>query len=322
MYFDVKLQTKDKTYRSVCFSAEKHSTFKQKYEASSPVKITNYNLKRNSTTNSTEIHINKRTRLDDPDTEDVGFDIQAQQATAAPILTDISSVLKHSTAQVSVVGRVSFHGPSETILTKGKLLNKQEAYLTDNSGTIRLVLWENDIARIQSESSYKLTNVMVRKYDNKKYLTLNKQSLITTTQEEFNPQDDAAVQNQILTVQSPATGVKPLNRFLSCSKCHTKVIAVSDKKIIKCSECGLTQLKDKCTTRYFATAEYSNDSGQTVTLKLFEDKLQKLYELQKSQEDVTKAFHDFTDDEMYEMLLTVNATIVYNDNSNVIAVRS
>lgn len=94
MYFDVKLQTKDKTYRSVCFSAEKHSSFKKRYEASSPVKIANYNLKRNASTNSTEIHINKRTRLEDPDPEDVDFDLQAQQAPIAPTLTDISTVLK------------------------------------------------------------------------------------------------------------------------------------------------------------------------------------------------------------------------------------
>lgn len=146
--------------------------------------------------------------------------------------------------------------------------------------------------------------------------------MISTTQEQFERQDDTAIQNRILTVESPAEGLKSLHRFLPCSKCHTKVVAVADKNIIKCSECGLTQLKSKCPTRYFATVEFSNERGETVTLKLFEDKLEKLYELQKTQQDVTKAFHDFSDDEIMEMLLTVNATIVHNDNSNVIAVRS
>jgi hypothetical protein len=66
---------------------------------------------------------------------------------------------------VNVNGRI-FQGTIETILTKGKLLQKQDALFTDNTGTVRLVLWEKDIVRVTSDSSYKLSNVMVRDVDN------------------------------------------------------------------------------------------------------------------------------------------------------------
>ena len=61
MYFDMTLQTKNGTYRSVCFSPEKHSGFSSKYESSSPVKISRFQRKRNQSSNQDEIHINKQT---------------------------------------------------------------------------------------------------------------------------------------------------------------------------------------------------------------------------------------------------------------------
>ena len=100
MYFDMALQTKNGTYRSVCFSPEKHSGLSSNYESSSPVKISKFQLKRNQRSNDDEIHINKRTKLENPQEPDVTFDIQK--------------------------------------------------VFTDNSGTMRLVLWESDITRVIS----------------------------------------------------------------------------------------------------------------------------------------------------------------------------
>lgn len=57
--------------------------------------------------------------------------------------------------------------------------------ITDNSVTIRLVLWENDITKVTTDSSYKLRKVMVRVYDEEKYLTLNKQAIINQITEEL-----------------------------------------------------------------------------------------------------------------------------------------
>ena len=76
MYFDMTLQTKNGTYRSVCFSPEKHSGLSSNYESSSPVKISKFQLKRNQRSNDDEIHINKRTKLENPQESEVIFDIQ------------------------------------------------------------------------------------------------------------------------------------------------------------------------------------------------------------------------------------------------------
>lgn len=46
--------------------------------------------------------------------------------------------------QVNLQGRFTFQGINETLIAKGKTLQKQEAYLTDGTVSIRLVLWKGD----------------------------------------------------------------------------------------------------------------------------------------------------------------------------------
>ena len=120
-------------------------------------------LKRNARTNDFEIHINKRTKLDEPTASKVNFDFKpAPQPQLTPV-KEIIDILQSNQAQcqVSVVGKIKFNGPIETIMTKGKYLKKQEASVTDNSQSIRLVLWEDDISKVHDDFSYKSQKVMV-----------------------------------------------------------------------------------------------------------------------------------------------------------------
>lgn len=243
-YFNVHLQTKNKSIKTVHFSPEKHCHFKQKLESSSPVKISNYNLKRNARTNDFEIHINKRTKIAEPTASEVNFDFKPAPQPQLTSVKEIVDILQSDQAQcqVSVVGKIKFNGPIETIMTKGKYLKKQEVSIKDNSESIRLVLWENDISKVQDDFSYKLQKVMVRVHNDQKYLTLNKNSIIE--------------------------------------------MASNYKTVQMCSECGRAHLKAKCPTRIIATVEFLIDDSDEVTLNLFEDKLQTIYELYKKQHEV------------------------------------
>lgn len=58
--------------------------------------------------------------------------------------------------QVNIVGRVTLQGNYETVYTKGKTLKKQEATFTHQSGSMRIVLWENDIDKIISGQTYEI----------------------------------------------------------------------------------------------------------------------------------------------------------------------
>lgn len=126
--------------------------------------------------------INWRTKIEDPPENEIDFDIESvkpagNQYTSA--ITDIASIVDGSFASiVNVNGRMSFQGFQETILKNGKTLRKQEAVLTDNSASVRAVLWQSDIEKIQSGSHYTISRAVVKEYEGNKYLTMNRKSEI------------------------------------------------------------------------------------------------------------------------------------------------
>ncbi len=149
---------------------------------------------------------------------------------------------------VNVCGRITLQGPIQTIMSKGKALRKQEAVLTDNSATIRLVLWENDISKVSSESTYDISKVVLKEYEKAKYLTLNKSSTIKISQKSISrldtPSTEVLPNTQCVTF--PANGVLSLQRFSSCLRCQSKLVPNASKKTVKCTECGLGQLQASC----------------------------------------------------------------------------
>ena len=123
MYFHMTLQTESATYRSVCFSPEKHQHFSAKCESSSPVKISKFQLERNDRTHQDEVHINKRTKMEDPLDSKVSFDIKKieSEVKCKPGTTTVSEVFEGNTnAVVNVCGRIAFRDGEETVLFKGK----------------------------------------------------------------------------------------------------------------------------------------------------------------------------------------------------------
>ena len=281
LYFDMTLQTEQTTYRTVCFSPEKHRDFLTRYESSSPVKLTKYQMKRNARTNQDEVHINKRSKVDDAQESEVSFDIKVlkHEQKCKPGISDITDVLKEVTNSVlNVCGRVTLQGPIQTVMSKGKALRKQEALLTDNSGTIRLVLWENDISKVSSESTYTLSNVVLKEFEKVKYLTLTKSSNIEISEAAITREDTPLAEGLPNTqfVKFPADGLLSLQRFSSCIKCQTKLIPNATKNTVKCMECGLGQLKVRCQQRMLANVLFKNEENSS-SLMLFDDKLKQLY---------------------------------------------
>ena len=324
----MELQTKHSTYRTVCFSPEKHSGCKSKYESLSPIKLTRFQLKRNQFSNQNEIMINKRSKIEDPPENEIDFDIESvkpaeQQYTSA--ITDVASIVDGSASNiVNVNGRISFQGFQETILKSGKTLRKQEGVFTDNSASVCVVLWQNDIDRIKSGCHYKISRAVVKEYEGNKYITLNRKSDIKESSVAVQLEDQVNLGENLQFVECPAEGVEAINKFLTCNRCHVKLVTLADKKIVICSECGLAQLKEKCTQRFTAQTLFKNDKDEATSLLLFDDKLKqlvKIYEQQNNMQAIDLHALDTLDDDTWmEILLTVNAKVFFNQKRNVVSV--
>lgn len=161
-YFDATLQLKDKSMRAVCFSPDKHSHMKSKLESSSPMKISNYHIKHNRCTDQDKVHINERTKLSDPNKSEITFDfteITEEEKEDTESTDSIEEIMANENAKskVNITGRVTVVELPTTITSNGKTLTKQECTLTDETGSMRLVLWEEDTKRIQSGNTYKFS---------------------------------------------------------------------------------------------------------------------------------------------------------------------
>ena len=57
--------------------------------------------------------------------------------------------------------------------------------------------------------------------------------------------------------------------------------------------------------------------SDTMSLNIFDNIIEELYTLYKEQDgDIDKLFTELTDDDVTEILLTVNATVIFNDKKN------
>ena len=251
-YFSLNFQTNSQVYHAVCFSPEKYSVLKHKLKSSSPVKINKFQLKKNLKTETEELIHNKRTRIEDPNKSEMDFDLQKiEEGTVEAIDSSIKEIQeKQNNTLVNIVGRVLFNGKAETVDVRGKTLTKQEAMFIDNSGSLHLVLC--DTRKMKSKQCYNLSNVAIKEFNGTHYLTLPKYSNVTEATKLNMTQHDDVPDIQQVQVQLQPDGINYVQSYLSCNKCHSKVID-SDKKIIKCSECGITQLKTKCRNKVMAS---------------------------------------------------------------------
>lgn len=273
-------------------------------------------MKKNLKTEKEELILNKRTRIEDPDESEMDFDVQKiEEHTVEAIDSSVEEIQdkQHNTLE-NIAGHVLLNGTPETVDVRGKTLTKQETMFTDNSGSLRLVLWEQDKKKMKSRQCYNLSHVAIKEFNGTNYLTLTKYSNVTeATKLNVTRHDDVPDTIQQVQVQFPPDGINYVQSYLSCNKCHSKVIN-SDKKIIKCSKCGLTQLKTKRRNKVMASI-LTITAKDTMSLNIFDDIIKQLYAIKREQDpDFKKEFPDLNDD-ITEVILTVEASVVFKDKS-------
>lgn len=94
-------------------------------------------------------------------------------------LTNVKTVFSNAqvlllpSGPVNITGRVILQGDVHTKNYRGRILQMQEAIITDETGSMRLVLWDSDIRKISSGCSYDIQIGLVRNFKDVNYLTFN-----------------------------------------------------------------------------------------------------------------------------------------------------
>lgn len=101
----------------------------------------------------------------------------------------------------------------------GKKLQKQDCIIADASLHMRLVLWEEDVGKLQSGDSYQLENVMIQQYNMHKYLSLSGDATVTKVDdiEETETVDTESDREQeVKVLQGEIIAVLNADSYLSC----------------------------------------------------------------------------------------------------------
>ena len=120
----------------------------------------------------------------------------------------------------------------------------------DNTANCRLTLWETDVNKLKENCSYKLSDMMVREFKGKRYLSMAKENC---TMEEIcdvgdvyenNDEELCKDSNEMSNIRVAA--VVQLDKYYACLKCTAKVVANEDPEVGSCVKCFTKQSIDMC----------------------------------------------------------------------------
>ena len=238
-YFDMKLQTSENdTVRLVCFSPEKRTNLHQTQLNQTPVTITE--VKQNTTkifSSMEEYTIPKKSKiipgeLDFPYNTTLSNRFHTvSEALAANLYETVGLKVKIMTKSED----------KETVVHGNKTRYKTDAIVADETSSVKLVLWENTIDKIETGKSYQIENCKIRIFDDCKFINTNEITKITQIADITNVNlDTPDLQDHIITGLCLGIDIK---RSTSCIFCN-KTLQQSQLSgpTVKCPNCQITML--------------------------------------------------------------------------------
>jgi hypothetical protein len=131
----------------------------------------------------------------------------------------------------------------ETTVVGTKRLNLAQATFADNTGSILVDIWEDQIALVKLGNVYRLTKLQVRMWAGKTKLTSTRESLFTLIADTdlYNVcvlQDDA--QSDVIKAVTVLCidFVKRVESSTHCLSCSPKLLQTTASKTAHCDRCG------------------------------------------------------------------------------------
>ena len=208
---------------------------------------------------------------------------------------DYETGLGTSAAEVSAVGDISTLAANQCIsitikvITVGeskevqsrqdKPLTKQDCVVGDSTGRCRVVLWENDVGKLNEGCCYKLTNMLVREYAHVKYLSLSESAVVNPVAdigEVASEDEDLEVEGRN-QVNGEIIAVHRVDEYSSCLTCKGKVTSIN-AVIGECNKCGSKVKMSRCRKSVSVQFIVEDDSRKSWRLTAFNDEVDAIVE--------------------------------------------
>ena len=224
------------TKRTILFDMSQAAKVREKHSSGEPIKIKRALLEQPTNKNFAEIVVNSRSVIEDPQPEDVNF-ARKEALLKITKISDIPS--KCPDEMISVQGKLTFSSKIRLVQSYGKQTKlAEENYISDNTGTVKLTLWENWINEFETAGGkfIKIFNLVVKEFEGKKYLATSVDTFMTELE---NPIENVVIKipNQVKEVViKEVTGVGKFNYTMMCPTCQKQNPAKVDP-IVTCNHC-------------------------------------------------------------------------------------
>ena len=273
-------------------------------EQRSPVKIKKFSV--SNTYGRDDVVINKYTTIT-PTT--ATFDYVSQDD-----MITINSLRQVAPEQlVCIKGNVVQLTSTKTVVLQTSNVKKQEGYIADPSGYIKIIFWGSHTDAVEEGSTYVFNKLRVKVSQNQMYLNTPKQEdecAITSAEPFTQPLPSVDEESTTKEILASMVGVYGINKYKACRTCSKKV--TTKENLSFCEKCKLSQKTSKCTTEWFLRicVETTSRPVENIRLSLYNDVATKLFSLCKLEGEPT-------DDEIMESILELDKVkILYDTQSH------
>ncbi|KXJ21270.1 ATP-dependent DNA helicase PIF1 [Exaiptasia diaphana] len=177
------------------------------------------------------------------------------------------------------IRKMTLHGQPNT--TKDGLVILDKCAITDSStASVKLTLWNDLIDEIHDKSCYVLTNVRVKEYDSKKYITATPNTTAEKSKGTF-PEPGPETTSDLFDIHViQADKVELLDnykKYFCCRACNKALTEISRKGVIKC-QCGVLQELEVCPQIAAIRLQVNKGNNELIWLTAFQPVLEHLLE--------------------------------------------
>ena len=272
-YFDCFIQTDDKSkVRAVCYDPQKRISFQQAYQSKSLIKISA--VKRQASNSFSEqmeeFKVLKQAKIVPTKTT---FQYNTAIGSSLHTVEEALSggLYKTIDIKVKVMSKAT---NKQAIVYNGKQIMKVDCIVADHTNTIKLVLWEEHIDKVDCGKTYLFKTVKIRIFDDTKYLSTNQSTTIELQSDlqdiNLNANDikDNIIEGQCIGIQ-----LKKQPACVACNTCFEEPLP-TDNPTMTCKSCKITTLSTTCNHKLVCQMMVKTKSGKLQNYTCFNDAIE------------------------------------------------
>ena len=189
----------------------------------------------------------------------------------------------------------------------GTIINRKEIAANDNSGMVKITLWEGRINDVPLDGVYKIKNAIVNEYNGHKSLNTYGQTIFTGFDHNIQPSKVTLTDFVIRRLRFAPEAITHIDVKFTCPICG-EYAENGNSKLFKCPSCSAAVLASKLKEQHYLKIMFKVNS-ETRCITMNSKNLQDYFlfrELEMPQ----------TLDEISESILTDQNTVVVVDSRN------